>query len=171
MKLQTLLERLGIDPDLVASRNLPAFGEAQQLVVADVSQSGREHRLVPVAARAWRGMKEGARADGVSLIIVSAFRSIEQQVDLFRSQLDQGCSLESILLSSAPPGYSEHHTGRAIDIGTAGCAPVSADFEGTPAYAWLAENAKAYGFRLSYPRDNFFGFCFEPWHWYYDGGA
>ena len=159
------LQCLGVDPGVIVSRNLPSFQETNNLVVADVSRSGRKHMLVAATADAWQSMKSKAHADGISLIVVSAFRSVERQFELLRRRLEQGISVESIFASSAPPGYSEHHTGRAIDIGTADCPPLAQEFEDTAAFSWLLENANEFDFELSYPRGNEFGFCYEPWHW------
>ncbi|NNF68067.1 MAG: M15 family metallopeptidase [Gammaproteobacteria bacterium] len=170
-KTHPILKTLGIKTSLIASRNLPLFEDATDLTVADVSQSGRRHMLVPSAASAWRQMKKSAGLEGFHLIIVSAFRSTERQAELVRQQLDQGCSPEAIFRSSAPPGHSEHHTGRAIDIGTPGCKPLSQEFANTGAYSWLAQNAGSFGFKLSYPENNQYGFCYEPWHWFYHGSA
>ena len=167
LSISERLESLGIDPCLIASRNLPIYAEAKNLVVADVSKSGRKHMLTPPAANAWLKMKASAKADGVSLIIVSAFRSVKSQVELVKCKLDQGDTAESIFMSNAPPGHSEHHTGHAIDIGTLGCQPLTPEFEATQAYAWLSEHAHEFGFRLSYPEGNELGFCYEPWHWRY----
>ena len=159
------LQCLGVDPGVIVSRNLPAFQEADNLVVADVSRSGRKHMLVAATADAWQKMKSEAHGDDISLIIVSAFRSVERQLELLRCKLEEGQSVDSIFTASAPPGYSEHHTGRAIDIGTTGCPPLASKFEDTAAFAWLLENAGEFGFKLSYPKGNELGFCYEPWHW------
>jgi len=75
--------------------------------------------------------------------------------------------LEVIFCASAPPGYSEHHSGRALDVTTPGATPLQEEFEGTPAFAWLSKNAASFGFALSYPRGNRHGFMYEPWHWCY----
>ena len=64
-----------------------------------------------------------------------------------------------------PPGFSEHHSGRALDLGTPGCDGLSEDFEATQAFEWLSESASRFGFVLSYPHDNAWGFSYEPWHW------
>ena len=66
---------------------------------------------------------------------------------------------------SAAPGYSEHHTGRAVDIATPGSRPLTEEFEDSAAFHWLNENAADFGFSMSYPRDNRYGFIYEPWHW------
>ena len=76
-------------------------------------------------------------------------------------------ALDAILTEIAPPGYSEHHSGRAIDIASAGSPPMTQDFEQTPAFAWLSANAGRFGFVMSFPRGNPYGYVFEPWHWCY----
>jgi len=99
------------------------------------------------------------------LEVVSAFRSIERQVEIIQAKLARNMSMEKILTLSAPPGYSEHHTGCAIDINTPGCIATEEEFERTEAFRWLQENATYFNFTLSYPRDNKLGFIYEPWHW------
>ena len=67
---------------------------------------------------------------------------------------------------SAPPGYSEHHTGCAIDVGTVADEPqLEVEFENTPAFQWMLRRANSFSFFLSFPRDNPYGYEFEPWHW------
>lgn len=171
-KARETFRSLGLDPGCVASRGLPFYEDATELVIADISRSGRKHLLTPKAAKAWAQMKSSAQEDRVSLIIVSAFRSTERQIELVRCKLKEGLDAESIFATMAPPGYSEHHTGRAIDVGTAGCEPLAPAFESTDAYAWLSEHAQEFGFQLSYPKGNELGFCYEPWHWcHHDHGA
>ena len=99
------------------------------------------------------------------LSVVSAFRSYDYQALLIRQKLERGRTLAEILAVNAPPGCSEHHTGRALDIGTPGCPPVDEVFEQTEAYAWLQRHAGDCGFSLSYPRGNPHGYVYEPWHW------
>jgi D-alanyl-D-alanine carboxypeptidase len=98
-------------------------------------------------------------------LLVSGFRSIERQVSLIQAKLAKGQSLEAILQVNAAPGYSQHHTGEAVDVATPGCRPLIEEFEATPAYAWLATHAAEHGFSLPYARGNRFGFSYEPWHW------
>ena len=69
-------------------------------------------------------------------------------------------------LVSAPPGFSEHHTGYALDI----CdetLTLDESFASTKAYAWLQMNARAYNFELSFPERG--KVAFEPWHWRFEG--
>ncbi|HPF74253.1 MAG TPA: D-alanyl-D-alanine carboxypeptidase family protein, partial [Xanthomonadaceae bacterium] len=63
------------------------------------------------------------------------------------------------------PGFSEHHSGNALDIGTPDEPPAEESFENTAAFDWLCENAPNFGFQLSYPRNNPHGIVYEPWHW------
>jgi len=74
-------------------------------------------------------------------------------------------SLEQALEYSAYPGVSEHHSGEAIDIGTAGYPHLEEVFEESPAFVWLTENAGRFGFAMSYPRGSATGIAYEPWHW------
>jgi len=168
-RVRAALAALGIPLELVRERGLPLQAEAGALEVAEVDTRGREQRLAPAAAAAWRAMKAAAAGAGVGLHLVSAFRSFERQCDIVRAKLAGGRSLEEILAVSAPPGYSEHHTGRAVDIGTSPDDPLDEAFEGTEAYAWLAANAARYGYSLSYPRGNRYGYRYEPWHWLHRG--
>jgi D-alanyl-D-alanine carboxypeptidase len=135
------------------------------LAYAGLDAFDRRQWLTPPAARAWRRMREAARAEDVELQLVSAYRSVIYQTVLVQRKLARGLSLDQILQVNAAPGYSEHHSGRAIDVTTPGCAPAEEVFETTPAFAWLTAHADAFGFRLSYPRDNPHGILYEPWHW------
>ncbi|MFL6565417.1 MAG: D-alanyl-D-alanine carboxypeptidase family protein [Burkholderiales bacterium] len=137
--------------------------------MAEIGENGRQHLLVPAAAGAWVSLREAARAGGVARAIVSAFRSVERQAEIVRAKLARGLSLEEILSVSAPPGYSEHHTGRAVDVTTERVRPLEVEFEQTEAFAWLARRAKRFGFFMSYPRDNRHGYLYEPWHWCFKG--
>ncbi len=162
-----ILAALGIGEELIRARSLPLCAEAVELEVADLGEDGREHRMTPAAAAAWRAMKKAAAADGVVLRIGSAFRSIARQTEIIQGKLARGQSLQTILEASAPPGYSEHHTGCAVDITTDGVAPFEVQFETTPAFRWLKANAARFGFVLSYPPGNRHGYQYEPWHWCY----
>lgn len=165
--LTQVLDALGITPEILASKQLPYHAEATELVIAETDAQGRQFLLVPEAARAWWALKQAAHEDGVIVEIVSAFRGIERQVEIIRAKLARGMPVEQILTLSAPPGYSEHHTGRAIDINTPGCEATEEPFEHTDAFRWLTDHAGRFGFTLSYPRGNELGFIYEPWHWCY----
>lgn len=161
------LDKLGISLELIAEKKLPFYAEAEELTVAEVDANGREFQMTPATAAAWHAMKQATANDGVVLEVVSAFRSIERQIEIIQYKLERYMPMEKILTLSAPPGYSEHHTGRAIDINTPGCVATEEEFHDTEAYRWLCTHAGRFGFTLSYPRDNQLGFIYEPWHWCY----
>ncbi|MEN9221920.1 MAG: D-alanyl-D-alanine carboxypeptidase family protein [Thermostichus sp. BF3_bins_97] len=150
-----------------------AFSEAplESLQVVG-TYHGREIRLRQEAAESYRRMAEAAQAAGIRLVPISGFRSIADQEYLF-FQLAQARALrpEERAAVSAPPGYSEHHTGYAIDIGDAGFPQFDTQegFESTPAFRWLESNAARFGFELSFPRGNPQGVSYEPWHWRFVG--
>jgi hypothetical protein len=104
------------------------------------------------------------------MALIHGFRDLQSQSDIIHWRLQTGHTLESALLGSAPPGYSEHHTGRAIDIITPRCPPFDERFEKTPAYHWLQRHAAEYGFFLSFPPGNCWGYVYEPWHWFFRPG-
>lgn len=163
--LQGLHQALGIPPDYVERHKLPLCLEPDVLVDTELDCFQRPQRLTPSAFAAWSGMREAAVQQGVSLFLISAFRSVQYQHDLIARKLQNGQTIEQVLRLNVAPGYSEHHSGRAVDLGTPNCDVLTVDFEKTKAYQWLEENAGAYGFVLSYPRDNPYGISFEPWHW------
>ena len=163
--MNTILVNLGISGELIAARGLRECEEATTLELAEVGTDGRDHLLVPSAAGAWRNLKAAALVDGVDLFIVSAFRSIERQVQIVRGKLEAGDAIENILTVCAPPGFSEHHTGRAIDVSTSGSRALDIEFDQTAAHAWLTARAAEFGYYLSYPMDNPQGYQYEPWHW------
>ncbi|MFC3530645.1 M15 family metallopeptidase [Vogesella facilis] len=164
-ELATRLAALGIDVQTLAARGLREYAEPAALVDADRNADGRVFELIAPAAVAWQQLRAAAAADGVTLFLVSAYRSIQRQHEIVAAKLARGQLIDDILRVSAAPGYSEHHTGRAIDIGTPGSPLLEQEFDGTPAYAWLCAHAGQYGFRLSYPPGNADGYLYEPWHW------
>ena len=157
----------GIPGDYAEKRRLPLCEETRELVSIGADVLGREQHLAPRAASAWQRLRAAAEQDGVQLLVVSAYRSVEYQSALIQRKLDRGLSIHDILKVNAAPGYSEHHTGRALDLSTNESQPLEVAFETTPAYAWLTRHAGEHGFRLSYPRNNPHGINYEPWHWTY----
>ena len=160
-----LLQELGIPSDYGAANLLPHHEEAGELVDVGPNLVGRMQSLTPQAAAHWQRMVEAASGDGVRLLIVSGFRSLGYQADLIRKKLEAGQSIDEILKVNAAPGFSQHHTGTAVDIATPGSRPLTEEFEESDAFSWLSEFAGGHGFSMTYPRDNSCGFIYEPWHW------
>lgn len=166
-RIAQLHHALGIPPDYAARVGLPLQEEALFLTAAGLDVFERPQQLTPDALTAWQSMQTAAAAAGVALALVSAFRSVDYQCELLRRKLAQGRTLAEVLTVNAAPGYSEHHTGRAIDLTTPHCAPLEEAFENTTAFVWLQAQAGAFGFTLSYPRSNPHALVYEPWHWLY----
>ena len=116
----------------------------------------------------WEDLQATAAYEGLTINIVSAFRSVETQRALFLNRLNaQGVNIQDVaegvadeainkvLVTSSIPGYSKHHTGYTIDLQCAGFA--FDNFANSPCNVWLTannyENAKKYGFIPSYPSD------------------
>ena len=116
-------------------------------------------------------MKKDAKKDGVYLVFLSGYRSINLQKEIFYSlkSLRKQVATERARVS-APPGYSEHSTGFAIDIGDAKNRDTDfeVEFENTDAFRWLKMNAAKYHFKISFDKNNKH-IDYEPWHWRYEG--
>lgn len=156
---------LGIPADYGTKRGLPLQAEATELVSIGANPDGREIALEPAAAAAWMRMRDAAASDGLTLLAISGFRSVERQAEIIQGKLSRGEGIDAILKTIAAPGYSEHHTGRAIDLGVPGEPLLTEGFALTKAFTWLVGHGRDYGFRLSYPKGNAHGIAFEPWHW------
>ena len=159
------LQDLGIGPAYGDERGLPLCEEPPEVVLVGLDIFGRARHLEPVAAAQWGAMRKAATADSVELLLVSAFRTVDYQRAIFDRKLSQGVPIEQILRVNAAPGYSEHHTGRAVDIATRGCPPLTEAFETTDAFHWLTNHAGRFGFDMTFPRGNPHGIAYEPWHW------
>ena len=163
--LTELHQELGIPSDYGRENDLPRFVEAVDLVEIGPNLVGRMQSLTAETALKWHEMVAAASGDGIALMIVSGFRSMEYQAALIRKKLNASQELSDILKVNAAPGYSEHHSGRAVDIATPGSRPLTEEFESSEAFDWLVARGKDFDFSLSYPRDNRYGFIYEPWHW------
>ena len=116
-------------------------------------------------------MRDDAKKNGINLVFLSGYRSISLQKDIFYSLKSMRNQIAAERAKvSAPPGYSEHSTGFAIDIGDAYKRETDfeVEFENTDAFSWLKENAAKYHFKLSFNKNNK-NVDYEPWHWRYEG--
>lgn len=116
-------------------------------------------------------MKSDAKSAGLTLRAFSTYRSYDRQKYLYNSYMERD-GKEAADSYSARPGFSEHQTGLAFDIGNNNPQnDASMSFENTKEFNWLKENSYKYGFILRYPKDkeNITGFSYEPWHYRYVG--
>ena len=174
LPLDRLIERLqhlDLDESYGEEVGLALVPEPAALAFAGFDRYRRPLWLTASAARAWDAMRRTADADDVVLEAISGYRSHDYQLGIFERKLARGQDVRQILTVNAAPGYSEHHSGNALDIGTPGEAPAEESFERTPAFAWLTMRAGDFGFVMSYPRDNPHGIVYEPWHWYFTSYA
>lgn len=147
------------------------YQEAPASELQPITANG-QIKLRASAAEKYKAMSAAAAREGVILVPISGFRAIADQQRLFfdvKAQRGQVTTKRAEV--SAPPGYSEHHTGYAIDIGD-GNTPatnLSPSFENTAAFKWLEKNAAYYSFEISFPRGNPQGVNYEPWHWRFVG--
>ncbi|NLZ28600.1 MAG: M15 family metallopeptidase [Firmicutes bacterium] len=111
-----------------------------------------------------------ARADNVSLLVLSAYRSYDYQRHLFERQAERYGSETEANRFSARPGQSEHQLGTTVDFGGTD-HDWTAEFIDTGPGRWLLSHAPEYGFVMSYPRgaEQVTGYTFEPWHYRYIG--
>lgn len=139
-----------------------AFDEAKWADLVVVNR----YRVHKIAAPSLRKMMAAAKADGAPLTIASGFRSVRYQQDLINRKIKSKQSPVQIYRLSAPAGYSEHHTGLAVDF-----SPIDDSFVKTKGYTWLLENAHHYGWYQTYTEaySKVSGVAEESWHWKYRG--
>jgi zinc D-Ala-D-Ala carboxypeptidase len=167
-------------PDGRMLGHLPyAEGNPADLVTIANFGAGRPcvmHR--DAAAAMTQLLAAAAKVPGVAgkLRGISCFRTIERQRQIFCSQIGPGkrcANAAERARSSGPPGYSEHSTGYALDIGirplTPGCGDVSDCIARTVPGRWLLAHATEFGFELSFPPGKAQGVTWEPWHWRWVG--
>jgi D-alanyl-D-alanine carboxypeptidase len=128
-------------------------------------------RLRAQAADAYKQAAKAAKAAGVNIMPISGYRSFSEQASLYDSYVRQYGQATADTLA-ARPGYSEHQTGLAMDIGNAsGICALQACFANTPAGQWAAAHGWEYGFIIRYPAgaQATTGYTYEPWHLRYVG--
>ncbi|MDZ4728767.1 MAG: D-alanyl-D-alanine carboxypeptidase family protein [Xanthomonadales bacterium] len=166
-KALQLNQRLGVPGDYGCAHRLRLQAEPSQLASIGLDVFNREQFMTPKAAKALHQLIHAAAAEHIAIQPVSAFRSVDYQGVLLQNKLDKGQSMEEILRVSAAPGFSEHHSGRAVDLTTPNFKPLEEEFADSAAFTWLSQRAGEFGFRMSYPKSNRHGVTYEPWHWYY----
>lgn len=126
---------------------------------------GKEYLLKNDALDAFISMSKKAASEGITLKMISAYRSNSYQEGLY-NRYKSNNGQENADKYSARPGHSEHETGLAVDINQ-----VSQAFEDTDAFKWLQVHAHEYGFILRYPKESEHetGYIYEPWHYRYIG--
>ena len=135
--------------------------EFDQEYCNDEVQEGNREAVV-----AFKNMYEAAKKEGLGLVINSSYRSYQDQENIcntFKDLYGEGYVTKYVAL----PGFSEHQTGLAFDIGSTS----SKVFAESKEYEWMKDNAYKYGFILRFTKSNAYitGFRSEPWHYRYVG--
>lgn len=124
-------------------------------------------------------MLDAAKAEGLELVLVSGYRSVSKQRELYQNEVegnqesgyDTEKSVQMAEQFQQPPGASEHHTGLAVDIISSSYPVLDAGFDQTLSGQWLRDHCAEYGFVLRYPenKEEITGILYEPWHFRYVG--
>lgn len=125
----------------------------------------------PEASAAVTRMRNDAAKEGITLNPFSTYRSYAYQSDLYQEYVARN-GATSADTYSAKPGFSEHQTGLAFDIGVANSASYMDQAMGEMKEGvWMARNASKYGMVLRYPdgKQAVTGYIYEPWHFRYVG--
>ena len=162
---------IGASPDKFGHH---PYAEAPRSELANAGRyrdTGRVVELRAPAAQSFLKMVAAARAEGVGIVPISGFRPVAYQKNLFDRAVKRYGSEQKAARWVAPPGYSEHATGWALDLGDESQrnTDIEQRFKSTPAARWLSENARRFGFELSFPPHNSQGVNHEPWHWRFVG--
>ena len=117
-----------------------------------------------------REFAEAARAEGLSVVLSSGYRSYETQTYLFNRKVSQyGEEVAQTIV--ARPGTSEHQTGLCCDITDRYYEMKDSSLENTELYQWMYEHCGEYGFIVRFPKgkEDITGIIYEPWHFRYVG--
>jgi D-alanyl-D-alanine carboxypeptidase len=170
--LLDLLACLEGDPSLRRlvdkSHALPEGYEPEDLVElagGSYNINRRGLMLRAAAASSLERMAAASQAEGAVLLVASAYRSYEYQVEVYARNVAAEGQEEADRVS-ARPGYSQHQTGLALDFG-----PIDNSFAETPGGRWLRGNAARFGWSLSFPDgyEALTGYAWESWHYRYVG--
>ena len=147
-----------------------AFEPGDLVSPSIASSSGRTELLRAPAAEDLNRLAGAAKVAGVPFLILSAFRSYDTQVGTYNSWVSSLGRAQADI-ASARPGFSEHQTGLAVDIGDSGNCNLRGCFAEQPAGQWVKDNCHRFGFVVRYQpgMQQISGYQPEPWHLRYLG--
>ena len=171
---------------VLVNKDNPFPVESEKAVISELApifhtrRDGREMQYMQKdAATSLDALLAAADEAGYTITVTSAYRSREYQAKIYGIRREKyiaaGYDADAAAAMTeryiAPPGYSEHHTGLAVDMHSMASAETS--FADTDEYKWLIAHAAEYGFILRYPRgkEDVTGYAFEPWHFRYVGAC
>lgn len=162
-----LVDKFSIDMVINKHRYLDEKYEPNDLMIIPSEYAGEENlKSSRIAFNAFKQMSDAASKEGLGIVINSAYRSYQDQIDLaeyYKKWYGQSYVDKYV----AKPGYSEHQTGLAYDIGSRSVNV----FANSKEYEWMKNNAYKYGFieRFTKKYEHITGFRMEPWHYRYVG--
>lgn len=153
---------------------VPDGYEFREVSIPDTDQTIDSRVLEPLMK-----MLDGAKKEGMNLIVCSGARSFEKQEQLFQQKkqyyIDSGKTEEEAYNLAkrviSVPGSGEHVMGLAADIYSRDYKALDEGFADTPEGKWLRKNSCKYGFILRYDKgkEAVTGIDYEPWHFRYVG--
>lgn len=132
----------------------------------DHTHNGSHLYILKEAHSALVQLLEAAKEDGIVLRVESGYRSPGYQKKIFARMLSEGRDFNDIIRYVAPPGYSQHALGTAVDF-----FPSNWEFAKQPDYEWLLDNGAQFGFTETYPEHNALRYPWEAWHWSFQNTA
>ena len=168
--VETAMPDKHIDGTVFLVNRQHAISKYYSPVVRKVNGSGMSQSMREDGAAALEAMFAAAKQDGITLSIVSGYRSYSKQSTIYsRKKSEQGEAAADRI--SARPGTSEHQLGLAMDLSKKGSSTLNAAFAQTKEGQWVAENAHKFGFIVRYLKDyeDVTGYMYEPWHVRYVG--
>lgn len=159
-------ERYQVPEPWAGNRLFPTTRNLDELkrIPPEYTQNGSEIYILAEAYDPFSAMLAKAHEDGIELLAESAYRSIHYQTRIFERRIKQGKNFEDIVRYVAPPGYSQHMLGTAIDF-----LPSNYEFAESDQYRWLQEHGGEFGFEETFSRHNRYNISWEAWHWNYVG--
>ena len=164
------------DPNIILVNKLNPIPDDYKIEIVSVM---RTFKCNARAKEALEKMFSDAQAQGIDLVIRSAYRDSDRQEELFAKKIKRNMSYgysyieayKKVATENTIPGTSEHEIGMAFDIISDDYERLDEGFEATEASRWLMDNSFKYGFILRYPRnkESITGIIYEPWHYRYVG--
>ncbi len=104
------------------------------------------------------------------IMAACGYRSLSTQAQLYQKEIEEQGEEEAEKWV-APPGFSEHQSGLAVDLNLTVTGSGQIQYESVEPYAWINENCHHYGFIVRYPkgRESVTGYSYESWHFRYVG--
>ena len=168
--MKTALPDKDIDGTVFLVNRQHAISKYYSPATRKVNGSGMSQSMREDAADAIEEMFAAAKADGITLSVVSGYRSYSKQSTIYsRKKASQGEAAADRI--SARPGTSEHQLGLAMDLAQKNSSTLNAGFAKTKEGQWVEANAHRFGFIIRYLQDyeDVTGYVYEPWHVRYVG--